>query len=148
MSSINMRDKAVREKQEKFYYGQLRDELGWEVDILALQWPGGKATQKGVDATLAVKFHHLAVKDEYDTAILIAADSDFCGTVNLVKEQGKIVRNAFFLMRPSYHLTQACNGPQIILDTIDFIYHGSDHTKLFTLAEIKKPPKSSTTLPP
>jgi hypothetical protein len=38
VNSINLRDAATKEKQERFYYGQLRDTLGWDVHILPLQW--------------------------------------------------------------------------------------------------------------
>lgn len=137
VNSINMRDPSIKEKQERFYYGQLRDKLGWDVQILQLQFPGGKGKQKGVDATLAVTLHHLGFTDEFDTAILIAADSDFCTTVNFVKGRGKIVHNAFFKSSPSYHLTRACNGANILLDEIDFVYHKDDPKTLLKLSTVR-----------
>ena len=136
VDAINNRNPSIKEAQERFYYGKLRDTYGWEVDIVPLQWPGGVAKQKGADTTLAVKFHSLAVDNQYDIAVLIAADSDYCTTVELVKARGKIVRNAFFLARPSYHLTQACNGEKIILDNIDFIYKPADPKTLLRICDL------------
>lgn len=139
VNSINNRDQATREKQERFYYDYLRDKLGWNVHILPLQWPGGKAEQKGTDSTITLRLVELAAKNEYETVILLAADSDFCPPVESVKEQGKIVRNAYFSARPSYHLQKACNGPLIRLDDLDFVYKDGDPRTLLRLANIKKP---------
>ena len=109
VSSINLRNPTTRANQERFYNGYLRDKLGWEVHIMALQWPGGHAQQKGTDSTITLLLHDMAVKNQYDTVILLAADSDFVPPVELAKAAGKIVRNAYFSDRPSWHLQQACN---------------------------------------
>jgi uncharacterized LabA/DUF88 family protein len=137
VDSINQRDSVVRQKQERFYNNYLRDKLGWETIILPLQWPGGEAKQKGTDAALTLHLHHAAVKDEYDVAILLAADSDYVPAVQLVKELGKIVRNAYFSARASFHLQQACNGKLIRLDDIDFVYTRNDPRKLICLSSLK-----------
>jgi uncharacterized LabA/DUF88 family protein len=139
VNSINLRNPATKAKQERFYYGHLKDQLGWEVTILPLQWPGGKAEQKGTDSTITLLIHDLAVKNEYDTAILLAADSDFVPPVDLAKEQGKIIRNAYFSARPSWHLQHACNGPLIRLDDIDFVYKDNNPRGLLTLSSLKPP---------
>lgn len=136
IDAINNRDPAIKKKQEKFYFEYLRDKLGWEVTIHPLQWPGGIAKQKGTDSSLTLQLHSLAVKGEYDTAIIIAADSDYVPAVELAKQEGKVVRNAYFSMRPSYHLQEACNGVPIRLDDIDFIYHKTEPRKLVELVNI------------
>jgi uncharacterized LabA/DUF88 family protein len=137
INSINNRDRLVKEKQEKFYYGYLRDKLGWDVVILPLQWPGGKAEQKGTDATLALRLYDCAVADEYDVGIILAADSDFVPCIERAKKLGKIIRNAYFSCRPSFHLQQACNGGLIRLDDIEFIYQNGCPKVLFSLASKK-----------
>jgi len=137
VNSINLRDAAIKEKQERFYYGQLRDKLGWDVHILPLQWPGGQAQQKGTDSVITLLLHDLAVKNAYETGILLAADSDFVPPVQAVITQGKIVRNAYFSLRPSFHLQQACNGPHIRLDDLDFLYKNGDPIHLVTPASLK-----------
>jgi uncharacterized LabA/DUF88 family protein len=140
VNSINTRNPETKEKQEKFYFGYLKDKLKWETTILPLQWPGGKAEQKGTDTTLALCLYVSAVSGEYDVAILLAADSDFCPSVERVKSLGKIVRNAYFSCRPSFHLQQACNGRPIRLDDLDFIYMDGTPKKLFTLASVATKP--------
>jgi len=144
VNSINNRVPATKEKQEKFYYGYLRDVLKWETTILPLQWPGGIAEQKGTDTTLALCLYDSAVSNEYDIAILLAADSDFCPCVEKAKSLGKIVRNAYFSCRPSFHLQQACNGIPIRLDDLDFIYVNGIPDKLFSLASIGKSSDASS----
>jgi uncharacterized LabA/DUF88 family protein len=137
VNSINTRKPAIKKKQEGFYYGYLRGNLGWEVTILPLQWPGGEAQQKGTDSVVTLQLHDLAVRNAYDVAILLAADSDFVPPVNLVKAQGKIVRNAYFSARPSFHLQQACNGALIRLDDLDFVFKDGEPFKLLRLADLK-----------
>jgi uncharacterized LabA/DUF88 family protein len=52
-------------------------------------------TQKGVDTRIAVDMVTLAVRDAYDTAILISGDSDLAEAVNYIREQtNKTVENA------------------------------------------------------
>jgi len=139
INSINLRNPVTKEKQEKFYLGFLRDKLKWETTILPLQWPGGKPEQKGTDTSLALCLYDCAVSDEYDVAILLAADSDFCPCVERVKGLAKIVRNAYFYCRPSFHLQRACNGRPIRLDDLDFIFMDGVPEKLFTLSSLAKP---------
>ncbi|MBI3684543.1 MAG: hypothetical protein HY235_29575 [Acidobacteria bacterium] len=47
VNSINLRNAAIRAKQEKFYYGYLKNSLGWEVEILPLQMAWRKSPTKG-----------------------------------------------------------------------------------------------------
>ena len=136
VNSINHRNPTIKQKQETFYYGYLRDQLNWNSVILPLQWPGGVAKQKGTDTALTLLFHDCAVKDEYGTAVLLAADSDFGPAVERVKQLGKIVRNAYFSKRPSWHLQQACNGTPIKLDDVDFVYKDGDPKNLLALASL------------
>ena len=138
VNSINNRNPTVRAKQEKFYYGFLRDRLGWEVKILPLLFPGGQPKQKGTDALLIGMIHDLAIDENAHTAILLAADSDFVPPVERAVTSGKIIRNAYFSVRPSWHLQQACNGELIRLDDIDFIYKKENPRNLFTLSSLPK----------
>jgi hypothetical protein len=52
VDAINERDANTKKKQEAFFYGVLRDQLGYEVLIRPLQFPGGQPTQKGTDTSL------------------------------------------------------------------------------------------------
>lgn len=52
-------------------------------------------TQKGIDSRIAVDMVTLAVRDAYDTAILVSGDSDLAEAVNYIREQtNKKVENA------------------------------------------------------
>src|SRR5947208_390600 len=82
--AINLRDPVVKKNQEAFYYGKLKGGLGWHVMIEALQYPGGRAKQKGTDASLMLQLYESAIADEYGTAILICADADFVRPVKRV----------------------------------------------------------------
>lgn len=55
----------------------------------------GRYKQKGVDVMLAVDMLTYAIRNAYDTAILIAADEDFVPAVERVKTLGKHVELAF-----------------------------------------------------
>ena len=53
--------------------------------------------QKGVDTLLVLDLVTLAIRNVYDTAILVAGDQDYIEPVLQVKMLGKIVENAFTL---------------------------------------------------
>lgn len=44
--------------------------------------------QKGVDVLIAIDMLRFALKNNYDTAILISGDGDFADIVNIVKDEG------------------------------------------------------------
>lgn len=136
VDSMNERNATVKANQERFFFGVLRDTLGWEVTILPLQWPGGEARQKGTDSALTLLIYKLAVNNLADTITLLAADSDFCPPVEQAVAQGKVVRNAYFTHSPSYHLQQACNGVPVRLDDLDFLYRVDDTTTLVTARSV------------
>lgn len=56
----------------------------------------GSAQQKGVDVLLALDMLRFALKDNYDTAILISGDGDFADIVKMVKDEGKKVELVTF----------------------------------------------------
>jgi uncharacterized LabA/DUF88 family protein len=140
VDSINERNPSVKAHQERFFFDLLRDTLGWDVTILPLQWPGGEPRQKGTDSAITLLIYEMAVRDEYDTLILLAADSDFCLPVVQAVKAGKIVRNAYFSARPSYHLQESCNGEPIRLDDLDFFYRTDDPRTLITLRSVTEVP--------
>lgn len=135
VDGINDRNPIVKAKQEQFY-NLLRTQLGWDVHALPLQWPGGQARQKGTDSAITLLIYKLAVSGMCDTLILVAADADFCQPVENAIAAGVIVRNAYFSERPSYHLQQACNGPLIRLDDLNFLYHKDTPTTLVSASQI------------
>lgn len=60
--------------------------------------PKGYVEEKGVDVKLAVDMLQLAYSDVYDTAILVSGDGDFAYVVEAVKNCGKHVEVAYFLV--------------------------------------------------
>ena len=133
--SWNSFDENLRKKQEGYYYGILRDKHGYEVKILPLQWIDGILKEKGMDVALGVRLKELSNANAFDTAILVAADGDFSDTVKEVKASGRKVINAYFSIRRSYDLQQAC-GSWIRLDSIDMVYPKGDPSQLISLSSI------------
>jgi len=64
---------------------------------------------KGDDVHLAHDILIGAVKDFYDTAIIVSGDEDFLCLIKTIKEYGKRVENAYFRSSSSYKLRRACN---------------------------------------
>ncbi|AKG52956.1 hypothetical protein DGWBC_0269 [Dehalogenimonas sp. WBC-2] len=59
-------------------------------------WPNTPPYEKGVDVMLATDMLTHCYKNNYDTAILVAGDSDFVGALQAVKDNGKHVEVALF----------------------------------------------------
>ena len=65
---------------------------------------------KGDDVKLSNNLLMGAVKDLYDTAIVISGDEDFVDSINVVrKEYKKKVGNAYFIKTSSYNLRRTCD---------------------------------------
>lgn len=65
---------------------------------------------KGDDVRLAHDFLMGAVKDLYDTAIIVSGDEDFVPLIKTVKGYKKRVENAYFPASSSENLRKACDG--------------------------------------
>jgi len=59
-------------------------------------WPGTPPYEKGVDIMLATDMLTHAYSDNYDTALLVAGDSDYVYALQAVKNAGKHVEVALF----------------------------------------------------
>jgi uncharacterized LabA/DUF88 family protein len=57
---------------------------------------GGTPRQKGVDVLLALDMLRFALKNNYDTAILVSGDGDFADIVRMVKDEGRKVELVTF----------------------------------------------------
>ncbi len=65
---------------------------------------------KGDDVKLSNNLLMGAVKDLYDTAIVISGDEDFVDSIKIVREEyKKKVGNAYFVKSSSYNLRRACD---------------------------------------
>lgn len=65
---------------------------------------------KGDDIYLATHLIKGAYEDLYDVAIIVSGDEDFIPAINLAKENGKKVINAFFPKSSSYLLRNCCES--------------------------------------
>lgn len=78
---------------------------------------------KGDDVRLSHDILIGAVKDLYDTAIIVSGDEDFLPLIKTVKEYGKSAENAYFNSSSSYNLRNACDKSihlnNIVKDIID-----------------------------
>lgn len=79
---IRLGRRAKRDKEYKCTKcGELFKVTSWE--------------QKGVDSLLTFDLITLAIRDAYDTAVIVAGDQDFAHSALEVRMQGKYVENAF-----------------------------------------------------
>lgn len=74
----------------------------------------GHYREKGVDVKLAVDIVLKAVKDYYDTAILVSSDTDLVPAIQAVKEFGKRVEYIGFSHQPSFGLIKAAADRRLI----------------------------------
>ena len=59
-------------------------------------WPAAPPYEKGVDIQLATDMITHSFKNNYDTAVLVAGDSDYVGALQSVKDNGKHIEVALF----------------------------------------------------
>lgn len=59
-------------------------------------WPNTPPFEKGVDVMLATDMLTHCFKNNYNTAILVAGDSDFVGALQAIKDYGKHIEVALF----------------------------------------------------
>ncbi len=63
-----------------------------------------------MDILVALELLRGAYKDEYDAAILVAADGDYADVAHAVREAGKVFVNSFFEDVKSYELLNASDA--------------------------------------
>lgn len=88
------------------------------------------AREKGVDVALALDMLRFALKDNYDTAILIAGDGDFAGIVQMVKDEGRKVEVVSFAGTRARALLQTCDwNLEVTDDLLDGCWRDKDSNK-------------------
>ena len=101
--------------QQRFFEG-LRRIPYFDVRLGRLEPRGTTYVEKGVDIALAIDMYSMAVKDIYDTAVLVSCDADFAKAVDAVRDTGKHVEVACFAK--AYHL-QGVADRVVRLDQLD-----------------------------
>ena len=79
-------------------------------------WPHSPPYEKGVDVQLATDMLTHAFKNNYDTAILVAGDSDFVGAIQAIKDNGKNVEVALFGQERTSRALREVADRVIVLD--------------------------------
>ncbi len=96
-------DAAQAKKQQQFLAG-LKHTPYFEIRLGRLEPRGNTHVEKGIDVAISVDMLSMAIKNIYDTAILVSCDGDFAKAVDAVKDTGKHVEVACF--QKAYHLKQ------------------------------------------
>jgi len=120
-----------KRKLEKIYYYNVRQELEGKIKIPEEQqkfltslhkisklevklgiWKeqNGSIVEKGVDVMLATDLVLHAVKNNFDTAIIVSGDGDFFPAIETVKKEGKIVEVAAFESNISKEASESSNN--------------------------------------
>jgi uncharacterized LabA/DUF88 family protein len=109
--------------QQKFF--SALDDIPYLTKKLGrLEKRGNTWVEKGVDVQIAVDILSMAVKNLYDTAILVSGDGDFASVIEAVKDLGKHVEVAYVCQ--TYHLKSSCD--KFILLTGEFLKDCFIHT--------------------
>jgi len=92
--------------QQRFFDGLKRISY-FDVRLGRLEPRGNTYVEKGVDVQVAVDMLSMAVRNIYDTAILVSCDGDYAVAIRAVKETGKHVEVACF--PKAYHVREAAD---------------------------------------
>ena len=86
------------------FISKIRQSAYVRVILGRLEPRGGSYVEKGVDTQIVVQMLLHAVRDNYDTAVLVSGDGDFACALEAVGELGKNVENAYFASGRSLQL--------------------------------------------
>ncbi len=112
-ATISAEREPKRAKEQQKFFSKLNRLEYFDIRLGRLEPRGETFVEKGVDVAIAVDMLALAVRDTYDTAVLVSSDGDFAKAVGAVQDTGKHVEIACF--RKAYHLKQ-CADRVIELD--------------------------------
>jgi len=96
-------DATQAQKQQRFL-ASLKHIPYFEVRLGRLEPRGNTHVEKGVDVAISIDMLSMAVKNVFDTAILVSCDGDFVRAVDAVKDIGKHMEVACF--HKAYHLKE------------------------------------------
>lgn len=80
--------------------------------MVEMRWgrlAGNPPRQKGVDVLLSLDMLRFALKDNYDTAILVSGDGDYADIVKMVKDEGRKVEVMTIPGSRSFSLVEAAD---------------------------------------
>ncbi len=99
-AEVGQREEPERYKDQRQFFDSVEaipyTELRLGRLVYTSAWPNTPPYEKGVDVMLATDMLTHCFKNNYDTTILVAGDSDFVGALQAVKDNGKHVEVALF----------------------------------------------------
>jgi len=99
-----VKDDPERVKSQQRFLDRLERIPYLEIKLGRLEPRGNTYIEKGIDVAIAVDMLSMAVKNIYDTAILVSCDGDYVKAVDAVKDTGRHVEVACFAR--AYRLRQ------------------------------------------
>ena len=98
-STLDPQREPERARAQQGFYEQLRQTEYLELRLGQLvyrNWPATPAYEKGIDVKLAVDMLVHGFRNNYDVAILVSGDADFCDALQAVKDMGLHTEVALF----------------------------------------------------
>ena len=96
---VGQREEPERYRQQQLFFAGVNAIPYCELRLGRLvytNWPTVPPYEKGIDVQLATDMVAHSFKNNFDTAILVAGDSDYVGAIQAVKDNGKHVVVALF----------------------------------------------------
>ena len=96
ISTVNPQRNATVAANQQRFLNKLRNVPYVTISHRPLRYAASKSFEKGLDVLMATDIITNALRDCYDTAILVSGDGDFAPVLDEVKRAGKQVENAAF----------------------------------------------------
>lgn len=104
----------VQFQTQQRFFDRLRETPYFRVILGRLEPREGTFVEKGTDIRLSVDMLTLAMRNVYDTAILVTGDSDFASLAEAVQDLGKHVENVACPSTTSTRLRHICDRATIL----------------------------------
>jgi len=93
-----------RSRSQQQFFQRLRSQENVELKLGRLEGKYPDIKEKGIDVQLSIDLIRFAYNNSYDIGIIISADGDYTPTIQLAKDMGKNIYNAYFPGSASYHI--------------------------------------------
>lgn len=98
--------------QQKFLAGLRND--GFSITRGRIMYDAGRPREKGTDVAIALDLALGAVRDEFDTGILISSDTDLVPALREVRKNGKRAEYVGFSHRPSFGIQKNVDSSTLL----------------------------------
>lgn len=109
ISTVDSKRDLTTAKQQQRFLEHLRHIPYITIQKRRLRYKGTQPSEKGLDVLIATDMLTGALRNCYDTAILVSGDGDFVGVLEEIKRAGKQVENATFSSSRSDALINAAD---------------------------------------